>query len=339
MTMWTMFWTLCAVLLAGCATPGDIAIEARGHLVPTDDGVQIATFDIRDRDHPDRPPRALLFYVQGSENESAQRMLPQLAGAAVMGVRPILTERRGIGFDGTVDEAVARTASTLEQRVADHRAVIDWYTQRAGPELPVILIGGSEGGTVAGALAASDPRITHLVLIGSGGWTQARELRYLLEEEGRGFGVRTIAELDARLAEVRESPDAMTMWAGHPYRRWSSFLWHDPLEDLRALSIPVLVAHGAQDKAVPVESARAIRDAFADDEPPDGAARPDVTYAEFPDLDHSLFDNARNVSGFPHLEIELANFFCEHGLIGRAERDALIARVTRAHPELFETDP
>lgn len=334
--VWILACVLCIGTLVGCASPNTITIEAHGRTIIAHDGAPIATFEILDQGRPDREPRALLFFIQGSDYQSLQHIMPQLAGATLMGVRTIIAERRGIGIDGSIDEAAAIYGSTLSQRITDHQLVIDWYCKRQDADLPIILIGSSEGGTVAGAIAAREQRITHLVLVGSGGWPQAKELKHMLEEDGRGFGVRTMAEFESQLEAIHQDPDSISMWAGHPYRRWSSFLWYDPMVDLQSLSIPVLVMHGALDDAVPVESARSIRDRFVDREPSKtDESGPVVSYVEFPELDHSFFDQKRNVSGFPMLEIELADFFHQHGLIDEHERDYLTNRIRSAHPELF----
>jgi pimeloyl-ACP methyl ester carboxylesterase len=215
--------------------------------------------------------------------------------------------------------------------VADHRAVIDWYLRGLEPGVPVVLVGASEGGDVAAAVAAAEPRITHVVLVGcGGGWSQAQELRHELDQRGSVLGLGSLAALEDRFRAIREAPDSVELWAGHPYCRWSSFLWAPPLDDLVRVNVPILLIHGDADRAVPVESARALVGAFW------ARGKRNLTYREHAGLDHRLHDVVRDRSGFPRVEVDLVAWFAEHGLLSKAEADRLAARVRRAHPAAFE---
>lgn len=162
------------------------------------------------------------------------------------------------------------------------------------PGTPVLLVGESEGGTVAAAMARAEPRITHLILLGAGGgMTQAEELT-LLSTRDPATGYGTPEELEDAFADIRSQPDADREWLGHPYRRWSSFLWSRPADDLLATSIPVFLAQGDRDTSVPVESARSLRDSY------EAQGRGELLrYSEYPGLDHSFRDEA----GRSHLNV------------------------------------
>ena len=62
--------------------------------------------------------------------------------------------------------------------------------------------------------------------------------------------------------KIHADPNGDTLWLGHPYRFWSSYLWYRPVDDLAPLTLPMFVAQGTADSNVPVESARALRDDF-----------------------------------------------------------------------------
>gem|GEM_PF-1684972 len=315
--------------IGGCFRQQGIEIQASGRWIAVDGDASVATFEITSPDAVQAEPRALLFYIQGSERESVDRLIPKFAGAVLLGARPIFAERRGVGFEGEVDAEAAIDGSGFATRIADHHAVMKSYMKEHPDDLPVILVGGSEGGAVAGAIAAREPRVTHLVLVSTGGWTQAREIGFLVDRDGTAVGLESIDEMRERFQDIKSNPESRTLWAGQPYLRWSSFLWYDPLTDLRSLRIPVFVAHGVEDRSVPVQSARAIRDAL------DADSNPNITYIEFDGLDHSLFHAELQYSGFPLLEVELVRFFAEHGLLSERQRDVLTDRVRRNHPDVF----
>jgi pimeloyl-ACP methyl ester carboxylesterase len=320
----------------GCASfPQAIEIQALGRKVQSEDGHSLAAYELRLRGEPAsrRQPRALLFYVQGSENESCLKSIEHLAGASAMGARVVLMERRGIGFEGAIDRDAAVAASTKPIRVADHRAVIDAFLRDAPAGVPVILVGASEGGDVASAIAAREPRISHLVLVGcGGGWSQAEELARELERTGAVLGITSRRELEDRFGAIRSRPDSLESWAGHPYRRWSSFLWSPPMDDLLQVQAPILAVHGSEDRNVPVGSARALRDAFW------ARGRGNLTYLEYAGLDHRLVDPKSGRSGFPRFEVDLLGWLEATGAVTRAEASTMAARVRRAHPEAFGSD-
>ena len=334
---------LLAVLLAplpvGACRGGRGAIELTGRARPVraDDGTELTAYELLVKGPaPIPPPRGWLFYLQGSERRSASSAAERLAGAAQLGLRPVLLERRGVSPDGSVDEARARAASSKAQRVADHRRVIESWLEGAEPQAPVILVGASEGGDVAARVAAQlqqaprGPHVTHLVLIDAGGgWCQADELRFLLRTRGALLGLTRAEDLEAAFQRIRREPDALTLWAGHPHRRWSTFLWDRPLDDLLALEVPVFLAQGDRDESVPVESARAVVEAFR------AQGRTNLAYKEYAGFGHGLVRASDGVSGFPLLEADLLAWFAGQGALSAAEAEAAAARVRRAHPGLF----
>jgi len=317
------------LLCAGC---GGFTVDARPRTVRADDGWELATYQLvgpGDLGAGDRV-RASVFYVQGSSDSSVLRMIGQLAGFVMMNMRVVLVERRGVLPDGRVDEEAARRYETKERRVGDMTAVMQAYLAGSAPGAPVILVGGSEGGDVAASVAVAEPRVTHLALLGTGGGlTQADELRHLVRAHGGYLGIGDAGELDGKLAEIRARPGSDEMWLGHPFRRWSSYLWRAPVEDLVRLEIPIFLAHGAKDSAVPVESARAARDALA------ARGKRNLRYVEYAALDHSFRDVGSGRSGLPLVELDAVRWLAETGVLDDADRQRFERRVRRNHPEWF----
>ena len=82
---------------------------------------------------------------------------------------------------------------------------------------------------------------------------------------------------------IKADPQSLNKtFFGHPYRYWSSHLFHDPLTTYAQLDIPMVEAMGEKDDSEAIESGRALRDYFA--------AHPDkqFTFIEYPNASHSL---------------------------------------------------
>ncbi|MGH7132631.1 MAG: alpha/beta hydrolase family protein, partial [Phycisphaerales bacterium] len=215
------------------------------------------------------------------------------------------------------------------QRVSAHRAAIDDYLTRAKPTGPVILVGASEGGDVAAAVAAAEPRITHVILMGSGGgWTQAEEFRWFIANKGSYLGMKSAADLQRQLAIIRADPDGDAEWLGHPHRRWATFMFERPVDELLKVNASILMLHGDADENVPVGSARALRGAFA------AAGKQNLRYIEYSGVDHR-FQRADGTSAFPLAEVDIVGWMRDTGALGKAEADEFNRRVRNAHPESF----
>ena len=142
------------------------------------------------------------------------------------------------------------------------------------------------------------------------------------------LGIRDEAELDARFADIRARPDADDSWLGHPYRRWSSFLWVRAADDLVRRRVPIFVAHGDRDENVPVQSARALRDRLAE-------AKADFEYHEYAGADHRFMRTDEADATFPHLEVDVVRWLEQHGVVAHDAADTFVERVHAVHPSAF----
>jgi pimeloyl-ACP methyl ester carboxylesterase len=295
---------------AGCReSGGTLTIDLYKRDVVADDGFVLSAFDLHLRGHsPDETPVAWMFYLIGSEPVSVMQSTEQFAELVARGFCVVLLQPRGVKGDGTVDLSVFRQYETRQRRAADQVAVMDAYLGSSGT-LPVLLVGTSQGGVVAADVAASDSRVTHLLLMASGGgWTQAEELEHFVEQEPGTLGMSSVTELAAKFDEIKAAPDSDELWAGHPFRMWSSYLWFRPMDGLTPLSIPIFLAQGTADRAVPVESARAMRDKFA------SLGKTNLTYVEYAGLDHH-FENAAGESRLIDLQSDAYSWMTDTGLL------------------------
>ena len=308
-----------SLLLAACLLVGSSACgEPRGgHLISVvsyqrrvvaDDGFALRVFDIHLEGHPrTETPRAWMFYLVGSEPVSLDGTMEQFAEIIESGFVVVLLQPRGVGPDGSVDDSVFRRYETRQRRVADQIAVLSAYLDGA-LELPVLLVGSSEGGVVAADVAVHDSRVTHLLMMASGGgWTQAEELEWELNHGRRVPEASNIEELHAKFAEIQSDPNGDTMWFGHPFRMWSSYLWFRSMDGLTTSSIPIFLAQGSEDQAI-AGSARAMRDGF------DRLGLTNLTYVEYPGLDHH-FNDAAGESGLAALQRDASAWMEATGLI------------------------
>jgi predicted esterase len=137
----------------------------------------------------------------------------------------------------------------------------------------IALVGVSEGAPVAAKVARSREDVTHLAIIGDGGWTMRRSLEALAGQAVVDAGWKAIAA---------DANSIVKKWLGHPYRYWFDVMDIDPTPDYLRLSIPVLVGFGEMDESVPVASALALQDSFR------LARKENFTLRVYPGADHSL---------------------------------------------------
>ena len=137
----------------------------------------------------------------------------------------------------------------------------------------VVLVGGSEGGALAARVARARNDITHLIVVGDGGWSMRDNLSSLM-----GADV-----VEAAWKDIARHPDsAEALWRGHPYRYWFDTFDHAPLVDYLALGIPVIIGFGERDSSVPAASAHEVLRAAR------AAGKQNIGLVVYPGADHSL---------------------------------------------------
>jgi class 3 adenylate cyclase len=208
------------------------------------------------------------------DNPSAARWLDRLSRFA----RVIAFDKRGTGLSDRV-EAVP----SLDERMDDARAVMDAaHSERA------VLLGISEGGSLATLFAASHPdRCTSLILYGAfakfSGWYPTEEklagfYRYVEEKWGTGESVRKYAPSladDAGFKKIwaRHERVGATPAAAKALMRMNQEI--DISGVLSAIRVPTLVIHRTEDIAVSIEEGRFLAQHI-----------PHARLAEFAGADH-----------------------------------------------------
>src|SRR5215213_299687 len=220
------------------------------------------------------------------ENPSAARWLERLGRFA----RVIAFDKRGTGLSDR-----AEAVPSLDERMDDARAVMDAaHSERA------ILLGISEGGSLATLFAASHPgRCTSLILYGAfakfSGWYPTEEklaafYRYVEEKWGTGESVRKYAPSladDAGFKKIwaRHERVGATPAAAKALMRMNQEI--DISGVLSAIRVPTLVIHRTEDIAVSIAEGRFLAQHI-----------PHARLAEFAGADHLPYigENADDIA-------------------------------------------
>lgn len=167
----------------------------------------------------------------------------------------------------------------------------------------IVIAGVSEGAEIVPLLARLTPAVTHAVLIGNGGMPPMQAYRLQLSRHGLSMPViesidSTAAKNATNVINVTNATDATTatdatdryastIVAGHTMLYWSELEQLDPTRDLLTLSVPVWVAMGEDDEAVPIASAHYLEQEFT------RHGRSNLVLKIYPGADHALVTNSR----------------------------------------------
>lgn len=232
-------------------------------------------------DRPSGASSGVIVLAQGSSCEPASHS-KNLATtrAAFPDYAALIVEKAGITPDTVVENGYDDCPKdfhdryTLSQRVEDYRIVLDAIGPIGGK---LILFGGSEGGLAMAQLVGHVPADA-LILFSSGTGTSFGEM--ILD----AAPAEARQHIEAGFEASRADPDSSTLFGGQTYRFWANSVDYRPLDDLLAIGTPILVIQGGLDTAGPLASARLVPDAFAK------AGKCNLTYWEFPALEHTMLD-------------------------------------------------
>lgn len=240
------------------------------------------------------PTRKLLVLIQGSDCNSAKnnRFMVDTFGGAFPDHDILLVEKYGItdalpfnDRDGERADCPAETMfnDSLSVRVSDYAAVLD---RLKGGYDTVLLLGGSEGATVAEHTALASPVVDGVIAINGGG-------RFFLDDVTDSFrnspqppdetqSAGFLAFTDA--VKRNEVSDDMLV-SQHGPRWWREFLAADAQQTLNGQTKPVLVIQTLNDTNVSVTSFKQMQKAVEN---------PVVTFRTFDNLDHYFKDTDGN---------------------------------------------
>lgn len=229
-------------------------------------------------------PDTAVFFYGGTGCPSWKSVMPGYINGLTISARVFVLNKRfvpdrSIGlFDCGRD---FHLANNPEQWVADYSEFIATQISSITPKpRNVVLVGVSEGALPAAKSAGLLPVVTHLAIIGSGGYSMRKSLATLKQRGAVWFDVGSGWE------KIAADPRSIEKdWYGNPYRWWSDVMDIEPLPDFLKLNIPVVVGIGEQDESMPAESARFLASQFKE------AGKSNLILHVYPGADHRLNGN------------------------------------------------
>jgi predicted esterase len=224
-------------------------------------------------------PLPLLVYVHGSGATShfvqeGDRVVGRNGHSTVRDVaagraRLVIVEKPGVEYlsDAPAPGGAAAASETFRyEHTLNRWAEAVTAALRAARRLPgvdssrVLVVGHSEGGLVAAVHAAEQEWVTHVAMLAGGGPSQLYDLLVLARrglffaDRGETPDARERYVMDA-WERIQASPEsADSLFFGHPYRRWSSFLSRSPMQALGNTHARIYLTQGTRDEAVTLES-------------------------------------------------------------------------------------
>lgn len=231
-----------------------------------------------------------MFFYGGSGCPSWKSVMPGYvnglsASARVFVLNKRFVDDRSTGMFGCSDDF--HKANHIDQWVTDYSEFISAKLEIAkNPPKNVVLVGVSEGAIPALKVSGDLSEISHVAIIGDGGYSMRRSLTTLHQKGRITFDVK------AGWSRIEQNPDSIEdTWYGNTYRWWSEILDYNPMPDYMKLDIPILVGIGENDASVPVESAYYLDSQFKE------ADKSNLTLKVYPGADHRLNDENESKRG------------------------------------------
>jgi pimeloyl-ACP methyl ester carboxylesterase len=261
-----------------------------------------------------KPPYSAVVMVTGSGLQTRDQRIPipgleryapfrQIAERlATSGVAVLRVDDRGIGGSTGRETLANATTTSLAE---DTRAQIAWLRTKTGIDPKrIIIIGHSEGASIAAMIAASDPTVLGTVLMAGvakrGGEVSLEQQEDVLKADAT-MDQATKAGLRERQKEIVKTVQAGGDIPGVPMNAWTrEYFNYDPLPTLRKVKQPVLILQGERDRQVDQAHASILERALRD------AGNTHVKLIVFPTLNHLLLPSKTgSVSEYSHLETQI----------------------------------
>jgi esterase/lipase len=236
------------------------------------------TFNFGNQDSID----TYLFFITGSGHASVQytrHYLKDLPG----NVKVFTLQKRYVGhwttglFEPSKDFDKTYCISNLQRDQLEFVRYILAKENTQGKR--VVVLGVSEGGVMAPAIAATIPEITHLVVLGTGGMKGLDSFKIWGQKQGIDFeDIYQKVKLGATDKKFLQ----------YTYKWWLEMLKADPMKDLSRLDIPIFYGMGDKDDKVNTATLFYLRDEFI------RLGKPNLTLQLYPDCNHILVDSKGN---------------------------------------------
>lgn len=286
--------------------------------VPREDDSLISCYLRRDKAVELRK-KPIIFLLQGSgansffSEKDGKCYTPLLFGALghliedwhVMGI-----EKRGVqlgdfkdyhGYEGVSREYIEH--ATLSGRIDDINRVVNYLqsTDNLYDGNEIVVIGHSEGSHVAAGVAATNPNVTHLVLLG---FSAAHGLFDALMSLRRQLKSGEISEQEfiekydwfiSKYRDIRANPESLQEFYGHTYKRWASYCFDASLQNLATITIPIFLGIGSLDENA-IGSDYFVADLVR-------RGKDNLTYKNYLDCDHGFVRHTGDKRESIHSEV------------------------------------
>lgn len=249
---------------------------------------------------PLRDSMPILIFCQGSGNDSNTEGFLELIRQFESKVVGLAIEKQGVEFGDSGDiltEEYVRN-NLIHNRLYDYLRVLQYL--RKNTEWwngEVYIIGGSEGGLLAGMLASFYPNVKALSIFSFGGglnFGEAWPISSGLQIKAEGASEKEIANkvtiVKDSLQLIIQEPTYQQSYSGadNTYAWWNSIINLRLENCLIDLDIPIFLAQGTEDIMAPPISARTLNKNFIK------AGKTNLFYKEYDGYDHAFFDKEGN---------------------------------------------
>jgi len=245
-----------AIVLA--SWPGAASAASEDVLVGTELGPLAGTYLLPDSG----APKAVVLIIAGSgptDRNGNSKMLPgannslkMLAEAlAENGIGSLRYDKRLIGE--STETALTEMELRFDTYIDDARLLLQFL--RSKTDSPLLVIGHSEGAQIATIAAEGEEVCGVIAIAGPGipaGQIILEQLRPQLPPEFMASTEHIVAELEAGRTVADTPPELAALFRDSVQPYLVSWFVHDPLVDVAALEVPVLLIYGTTDIQIPV---------------------------------------------------------------------------------------
>lgn len=246
--------------------------------------------------HKDQSQNTLFLVLQGSDcnsvahNKSIMSHFSKILPNADL----LLIEKRGITKKLPLLNNENRadcpkeylTKDSPEQRVSDIRTVLTTLRDNNHYQ-NFVIVGGSEGATIAYLAAKEIPFITATAAFNGGGqWFYddvIHNMRSTISDPNQLKGA--ISGFTKFTENIKNKKPFEVVVSGHGYHWWKQMLTINTLDVISEINSPLLVIQSGSDKAVSPEQVRKMITDLKN------KGKENIRYIEYPELDHGFRDS------------------------------------------------
>ena len=213
------------------------------------------------------------------------------------GIAVLRVDDRGIGGSTGRETLGDATTTSLAE---DTRAQVAWLrTRKEVDAARIVVVGHSEGASIAAMLGASDPNISAVVMM-AGVAKRGTDVSFEQQEDLLRSDT-TMSEEQKTNARAQQKEIVRKVLAGESVpgiNAWTrEYFTYDPLPTARKIKQPLLILQGERDRQVAEAHAQILTDAVR------GAGNRNVTVKVFPTLNHLFLPSKTgSFTEYSHLE-------------------------------------